>query len=84
MLLCAGISDLERAVARLHASTVSGAEGRDAHNVVLYEDAKKRRVRALTSAIRDLKVGGGGLGALVKGTGLQHLGIYMYRDLLPR
>ncbi len=40
-----GVSDLERAVARLHASTVAGAGGRDAAHVVLYEDASKRKVR---------------------------------------
>jgi 3-hydroxyisobutyrate dehydrogenase-like beta-hydroxyacid dehydrogenase len=40
----AGVSDLERAVARLFASTVAGAAGRDAVNVVLYEDAAKRKV----------------------------------------
>ena len=51
-----GISDLERALARLQASTVSGAVGREAGNVVLYEDMGKRRVKALVSAIRDLQV----------------------------
>ncbi len=40
----AGVSDLERAVARLYSSTVAGASGRDASNVVLYEDAAKRKV----------------------------------------
>ncbi|KAF5838281.1 muts domain V-domain-containing protein [Dunaliella salina] len=50
-----GISDLERAVARLAASTVEGAAGRDADHVVLYEDAARRKVKALTGAIRDLQ-----------------------------
>ncbi|GIL60874.1 hypothetical protein Vafri_15713 [Volvox africanus] len=53
--LLGGVSDLERAVARLHASTVSGASGRDASNVILYEDAGKRKVAALTSALKDLR-----------------------------
>jgi hypothetical protein len=53
----AGISDLERALARLHASTVAGASGRDASNVVLYEDAAKRKVAALVGVLRDLQVG---------------------------
>jgi hypothetical protein len=56
----AGISDLERAIARLHASTVAGASGRDAANVVLYEDAGRRKVAALLAALKDLRVGGGG------------------------
>lgn len=43
--LLPGVSDLERAVARLHASTVAGAGGRDAAHVVLYEDASKKKVR---------------------------------------
>eukprot|EP00983_Pelagomonas_calceolata_P085536 1156580-Pelagomonas_calceolata.AAC.9 len=41
VLQSAGISDLERAVARLAASTVEGAAGRDADHVVLYEDAAR-------------------------------------------
>ncbi|GIL69309.1 hypothetical protein Vretimale_13435 [Volvox reticuliferus] len=59
--LLAGVSDLERAVARLHASTVSGASGRDASNVILYEDAGKRKVAALTSALKDLRSAHGAL-----------------------
>ena len=51
-----GISDLERAVARLAASTVEGAAGRDAAHVVLYEDAAKRKVRVC------MCVGGGVVG----------------------
>ncbi|EFJ45822.1 hypothetical protein VOLCADRAFT_105835 [Volvox carteri f. nagariensis] len=62
--LLASVSDLERAVARLHASTVSGASGRDAANVVLYEDAGKRRVAALTSVLKDLRAAHGALSRL--------------------
>ncbi|KAG2496433.1 hypothetical protein HYH03_005657 [Edaphochlamys debaryana] len=53
--LLAGISDLERAITRLHATTVEGAGGRNAANVILYEDAGKRRVAALVGAIKDLR-----------------------------
>jgi DNA mismatch repair protein MSH6 len=49
------VSDLERAIARLHASTVAGASGRDAANVVLYEDGAKRKVRQLLAALRDMQ-----------------------------
>eukprot|EP00798_Chlamydomonas_sp_ICE-L_P022858 gene22858-30031_t len=49
-----GISDLERAIARLHAST-TGASGRDAAHVILYEDATKRKVKAVKAAIYDLQ-----------------------------
>lgn len=47
----AGTSDLERAVARLAASTVAGAAGRDAEHVVLYEDPAKRKVRGLIPVV---------------------------------
>ncbi|GLC55756.1 hypothetical protein PLESTB_001025500 [Pleodorina starrii] len=67
--LLAGVSDLERAVARLHASTVSGASGRDASNVVLYEDAGKRRVAALTAALKDLRAAHGALAKLREALG---------------
>ncbi|GFR46110.1 hypothetical protein Agub_g7598, partial [Astrephomene gubernaculifera] len=53
--MLAGVSDLERALTRLHASTVDGACGRDAAHVVLYEDAGRRRVAALWGALRDLR-----------------------------
>jgi hypothetical protein len=43
-MVLAGVSDLERALSRLFASTVKGAAGRDAAHVVLYEDAAKRKV----------------------------------------
>lgn len=39
----AGIGDLERALARLHAAGLGGGMGRDAMQVVLYEDNAKRR-----------------------------------------
>ena len=47
---------MERALARLQASTVAGAGGREAGHVVLYEDTGRRRVKALVAAIRDLQV----------------------------
>ncbi|GAX75912.1 hypothetical protein CEUSTIGMA_g3355.t1 [Chlamydomonas eustigma] len=49
------VSDLERSLARMQASTVAGAGGRDAGHVVLYEDQAKRRVKALVGAIKDLQ-----------------------------
>lgn len=55
----AGSSDLERALARLHANMM-GATGRDAANVVLYEDAAKRKVsgfRVLGFRVRMLEIG---------------------------
>lgn len=40
-----GIGDLERALARLHTSTLGGSSsGRDADHVILYEDSAKRKV----------------------------------------
>ncbi|PNW83581.1 hypothetical protein CHLRE_05g235750v5 [Chlamydomonas reinhardtii] len=62
--LLAGVSDLERAITRLHASTVEGGSGRDAANVVLYEDAAKRKVAALTGALKDLRSAHTALGKL--------------------
>lgn len=50
-----GVSDLERALARLHASTIEGAVGREAAHVVLYEDAARRKVKGLVAAIDDLQ-----------------------------
>lgn len=60
----AGISDLERVIARLHASTVAGGSGRDSGHVVLYEDAAKRKVKSVVSAVRDLQAVVSALGAL--------------------
>ncbi|GMH33654.1 hypothetical protein BSKO_01488 [Bryopsis sp. KO-2023] len=52
----AGIGDLERALARLHTSTLSGVHGgRDAEHVILYEDTSKKKVNALVAAIRGLE-----------------------------
>ncbi|KAG2440549.1 hypothetical protein HYH02_010133 [Chlamydomonas schloesseri] len=62
--LLAGVSDLERAITRLHASTVEGGSGRDAAHVVLYEDAAKRKVAALTGALKDLRSAHAALGKL--------------------
>ncbi|CAD7704171.1 unnamed protein product [Ostreobium quekettii] len=51
-----GVGDLERALARLHASTLEGAHcGREAEHVVLYEDAARRKVRALVAALKGLQ-----------------------------
>ncbi|KAK9844444.1 hypothetical protein WJX74_002610 [Apatococcus lobatus] len=45
------VGDLERSIARLQAA----GTGRDADNVVLYEDAAKRRVTALASVLQGLQ-----------------------------
>lgn len=50
-----GLPDLERSLARLHASVAGGGTGRDAANVVLYEDAAKRRVQNLLDALKGLR-----------------------------
>ena len=47
----AGVGDLERSIARLQAA----GTGRDADNVVLYEDVAKRRVTALASFLQGLQ-----------------------------
>jgi hypothetical protein len=49
------VGDLERSLSRLHALGVGGGTGRDAANVVLYEDAAKRRVGQLVAAMRGLR-----------------------------
>jgi hypothetical protein len=46
----AQIGDLERAVVRLAVAS-TGALGRDAPHVVLYEDTSKRKVRAMSSVL---------------------------------
>ncbi|WIA28905.1 hypothetical protein OEZ86_011429 [Tetradesmus obliquus] len=59
----AGVSDLERCLARLAASvgragsggSSSGGFGREAAHVVLYEDVARRRVKVLVGAMRDLQ-----------------------------
>ncbi|GBG86212.1 hypothetical protein CBR_g41117 [Chara braunii] len=48
-----GIPDLERMLARLHASSgAAGGSGRFAQNVVLYEDSSKRHLGQFTSVLR--------------------------------
>lgn len=47
------MGDIERAVVRLTAAS-AGALGRDAPEVVLYEDTSKRKVRAVTALLADL------------------------------
>lgn len=58
----AGCSDLERCISRMAASVGgcaaaagNGGFGREAANVVLYEDVARRRVRVLVGAMRDLR-----------------------------
>ena len=46
--------DVERAAVRL-AAGAAGALGRDAPHVILYEDASKRKVRAVTALLQDLQ-----------------------------
>jgi DNA mismatch repair protein MSH6 len=46
----AGVPDMERLLAQLHGS--SGAKGRNAANVVMYEDVSKRQVHQFTAALR--------------------------------
>ena len=61
--LVAGLGDLERSLARLNAAGVGGGMGRDALQVVLYEDNAKRRVAAMIAGLRGLQA----LNAAVKG-----------------
>ena len=61
--LVAGLGDLERSLARLHAAGLGGGMGRDAMQVVLYEDNAKRRVAAMIAGLRGLQ----SLNAAVKG-----------------
>lgn len=51
----AGVGDLERSLARLHAAGLGGGMGRDAMKVVLYEDNAKRRVAAMIAGLRGLQ-----------------------------
>lgn len=67
----AGVGDLERLVARLHC-TSRGACARDA--VVLYEDAARRRVAALVTALRGLQA----CCTLPKGTRATRVCVYVY------
>lgn len=50
----AGVGDLERAIARLCASSLGGF-GREKSTVVLYEDAAKRRLAAFLAALKGLQ-----------------------------
>ena len=65
------MGDLERLVARLHC-TSRGACARDA--VVLYEDAARRRVAALVTALRGLQA----CCTLLKGTCATCVCLYVY------
>eukprot|EP00884_Botryococcus_braunii_P001653 jgi/Botrbrau1/11489/Bobra.0360s0015.2 len=58
-----GVGDLERLLARLNACSGVG-HGRDAENVVLYEDAGKRRLLALYTALHALQALKAGLALL--------------------
>jgi DNA mismatch repair protein MSH6 len=51
----AGLSDLERGLARLGAAGAGAGAARDGPTVVLYEDAARRRVRAFCAALRGLE-----------------------------
>ena len=53
--MLAGVGDLERSLARLHAAGLGGGMGRDAMKVVLYEDNAKRRVAAMIAGLRGLQ-----------------------------
>ena len=56
---------------------MSGAGGREAGHVILYEDMARRRVKALVAAIRDLQVrrsGGHWDVAICRGLGKGFLG----------
>ena len=50
---CAGVGDLERALARIQASSAAEAEGANA--AIYYEDTAKRKVLALVTALRGLQ-----------------------------
>lgn len=49
----AGLGDLERALARLQASTLAEGEGTNA--AIYYEDTAKRKVLSLITALRGLQ-----------------------------
>lgn len=48
-----GVGDLERALARIHASSAAEAEGANA--AIYYEDTAKRKVLSLVTALRGLQ-----------------------------
>jgi hypothetical protein len=64
----AGVSDLERGLARLaaRARCEAGGVGREAPHVVLYEDMSKRRVGQLVGAVKDLGALAAALAALAE------------------
>ena len=51
--ICAGLGDLERALARLQASTLAEVDGTNA--AIYYEDTAKRKVLALITVLRGLQ-----------------------------
>lgn len=51
--LATGIGDLERALARIQASSAAEAEG--ANTAIYYEDTAKRKVLSLVTALRGLQ-----------------------------
>lgn len=53
-IFCTGGADMERGLARL-ATAAAGTAARDGAGVVLYEDAARRRVAALASALASLR-----------------------------
>jgi len=53
--LMSGMADLERGLARLQSVSFGASSGRDAANVVLYEDQGKRRVASMVTVIQGLK-----------------------------
>ncbi|KAL4857543.1 DNA mismatch repair protein 6 [Chlorella vulgaris] len=50
-----GVSDLERALARITAAGSGVGSARDAPHVILYEDVSKRKVRAYAAALKGLQ-----------------------------
>ena len=80
IVLVAGLGDLERSLARLHAEGVGGGMGRDAMQVVLYEDNAQRRVAAMIAGLRGLQ----SLNAAVKGfqSALQDMASSLLQQLL--
>ena len=50
---CAGLGDLERALARIQASSAAEAEGANA--AIYYEDTARRKVLSLLTALRGLQ-----------------------------
>lgn len=55
-MITAGMADLERGLARLQGISCGASSGRDAANVVLYEDQGKRRVASMVTVLKGLRV----------------------------